>query len=128
MIDDPDTGGFFQAARRNRLAAKFCRACGAPIHLPRPFCPSCRSRDLEWRDLSPNGRVYSWTVVEHQVHPAFPVPYTILLIELDDMPGVRLVGNIAGDAVLNIGDPVRATFDPAGNEVIFPQWTVLDRR
>jgi uncharacterized OB-fold protein len=72
--------------------------------------------------------VYSWTVVEHQVHPAFPVPYTILLIELDDMPGVRLVGNIAGDAVLNIGDPVRATFDPAGNEVTFPQWTVLDRR
>jgi uncharacterized OB-fold protein len=62
------------------------------------------------------------------VHPAFPVPYIILLIELDDMPGVRLVGNIAGDAVLNIGDPVRATFDPAGNEVIFPQWTVLDRR
>jgi uncharacterized OB-fold protein len=124
VVDDPDTGGFFQAAARGALAVQFCTVCGTALHLPKPCCSSCRSPEVEWRDVPPRGRVYSWTVVEQQTHPAFPVPYTIVLVELDHPPGVRLVGHLPGRPALGIDDPVRADFGHQSDDRPIPQWTL----
>ena len=45
-------------------------------------------------------------LAEHQVHPAYVVPYTIVLVELDD-PGVRFVGYLPGAPELIDGQPMR---------------------
>jgi len=120
--DDPDSAGFFEAARRGELVVRTCAACGAHLHLPVAYCHRCRSFDTRWTAMSGRGRLYSWTVVDHQVHPAYPVPYTVVLVELDDAPGVRLVGSLPGVPELVAGQPMHVRFDTMEEGVVLPQW------
>src|SRR5579864_4597 len=88
---DPDTRGFFEAAARGELVVNVCAECGAVLHLPRPYCHHCGSFTVDWRAVSGRGRLVSWTTVYQGFHPAFEIPYTVVLVELDDAPGARLV-------------------------------------
>ena len=97
--DDHDTGGFFEAAAPGRAGVRACSACGAVLHVPAGrTAGTCGSWDGEWRPVAGTGTLHSWTVADHQVHPAYPVPYTIVLVDLDDAPGVRLVGYLPGSS------------------------------
>ena len=121
VIDDVDTGGFFAAAARGELAIRVCSECRADLHLPRENCPRCGAFSQEWRTVAGAGTLYSWTVVEHQVHPAYPVPYTVVLVELDDAKDVRLLGRLDGRPSLEIGQPLQAWFEQVGDATL-PQW------
>jgi uncharacterized OB-fold protein len=121
VVDDLDTGGFFEAARRGELAIQVCDGCGTVLHLPRAYCRACGSWDTHWQPTSGRGRVYSWTTVDHQVHAAFPVPYTIVLIQLEDVPA-RLVGHLAGAPELTEGQPMEMWFETLDDGVVVPQW------
>jgi uncharacterized OB-fold protein len=118
---DRDTGPFFQAARESKLIYRFCKTCGQGIHLPTKFCGRCGSDDSEWRESTGTGTLFSWTTVTHQVHPAFPVPYTIVVVTLDDAPAVRLIGSLPGDRQLRAGQPMKVAFGLPGAESL-PQW------
>lgn len=121
--DDHDTAGFFAAARRGQLALKFCRACDRLLHLPREACFACGSPESEWRAVPGSGRVHAWTVITHQVHPAFPVPYTVALIDLDGLEsGARLLAHIRGEADLRVGQPMRVRFERDRNGTVLPNW------
>ena len=120
--DDLDTGGFFAAAQRGELVVRACAACGAFLHLPRAYCRTCGSWEGHWVPVSGRGHLYSWTVAEHQVHPAYPVPYTIVLVELDDAPGVRLIGSLPGSPQLIEGMPMQVRFDTINDGAVIPQW------
>jgi uncharacterized OB-fold protein len=122
VIDDHDTKGFFAAAQRGAIAVLRCAACEAVVHLPLPRCPRCSSLSLDWHDVRPTGRIHSFTRVVHPTHPAFEVPYTVVLIELDDEPTVRLLGHLPGTPEVQIGQNVEATFDDVRGEVVVPQW------
>jgi uncharacterized protein len=122
VVDDRDTAGFFAAAGRGELAVRACARCGTFLHLPRAYCRACGSWDGHWQPVSGSGHLHSWTVVEHQVHPAYPAPYTIVLVELDDAPGVRYVGNIPGRPDLTDGMAMRVRFDALDDGVTLPQW------
>jgi uncharacterized OB-fold protein len=120
---DPDTAGFFAAAAREELAVCACGACGAVLHPPRAYCAACGRWETVWRTVSGRGRLYSWTTVEHQTHRAFPVPYTIVLVELDDAPEARLVGYLPGRPELEAGMPMRVWFEPVDEDgTRLPQW------
>lgn len=121
VIDDRDTGGFFEAARRHELVVRVCDRCDALLHMPRAYCRTCGSWDGRWQRVSGRGRLYSWTTVEHQVHPAYPVPYTIVLVELEDMPEARLIGHLPGVPDLTEGRAMRVTFEHV-DDVVLPQW------
>ena len=125
VVDDADTGGFFAAAARHQLVVRACRSCAAVLHLPREHCGYCGSWDTGWRDVAGTGRVVSWTVVEHAVHPAFPVPYTVLLVEIDGADGARLVGSLEGRPLLYDGAPVRVRWEHLWDETVLPQWELV---
>ena len=80
-----DTLPWWQAAAEHRLVVQACAACGATRHPPGPRCPCCRSADVEWRDLSGRGAVYSYTVVHQAFVPALGdrLPYVVAAIDLD---------------------------------------------
>ena len=124
VVDDYETSGFFRAAARGALGILFCAHCNEVLHLPVPYCSKCGSSESSWRDVSPTGAAYTWTVVEHQVHPAYPTPYTVVLVELDCLPGVRLVGSMPGRANLAVGTRMIASFVDIGDGVSIPEWTV----
>ncbi len=123
--DDPDTAGFWEAARRGELAVRVCPRCETAVHFPRAYCDRCPGSPTEWRAVRPRGTLYSWTRCEHQVHRAFPVPYTVVLVELDDHPAVRLVGYLPGTPELEIGCPMGATFEALADGTVLPQWAPL---
>ncbi|WP_163895282.1 Zn-ribbon domain-containing OB-fold protein [Mycolicibacterium hippocampi] len=126
VTNDPDTAGFWLAAQRGEVAVCVCANCGAVLHLPRSYCHSCRSWTTEWKVVAPWARLVSWTVAEHQVHAAFPVPYTFVLVELDGAPGVRLGGYIAGRPDLRVDSRMRAHFVTTSDDVTLVNWIPND--
>jgi uncharacterized OB-fold protein len=58
----------------------------------------------------------------HQIHPDFPAPYTLVIVELDDAPEVRLVGRLEGEPQLTPGMPMQVWFEKLGEGPTLPQW------
>jgi uncharacterized OB-fold protein len=122
LLQDEITAGFHEGAAAGVLRVQRCTACGACRHPPRIFCPTCGSGSSEWRAVSGRGRVWSFVVAHPPLLPAFEpfAPYTVVTVELDEDPTIRIVGNIVerlGDppgavdpATVAIGEPVRAAF------------------
>ena len=126
VVDDPDTAPFFEAAKRHELVVQLCNQCDAVLHLPRAYCQECGSWDTRWQVTNGRGRVYSWTVVEHQVVASMPVPHTIVLVELEEYPAARLVGHLPGVVELEAGQPMRVWFEDVNDDVVLPQWEPID--
>ncbi|MGZ4121446.1 MAG: Zn-ribbon domain-containing OB-fold protein, partial [Actinomycetota bacterium] len=84
----------------HRLLVQRCRACARWIWQPRPICPSCHAADPEWTQVSGDARVVSWTVLHPPVLTVWQdkLPFVVLLVELDDAPGVRMIGQFVDDA------------------------------
>jgi uncharacterized protein len=121
VVDDRDTGPFWSAALNGSIAICVCNQCGEALHLPKAYCHHCGSWDINWRQVAGKGKLYSWTVVRLQVHPAFPVPYAIVVVDLDEAPGVRLLGYLDGDPHLTAGQPMQAYMENIA-DVTLPNW------
>ena len=119
---DLDSQPFWEAARRGELVVQVCAPAGHVLHLPTGYCHRCDSFDVTWRPVAGRGTVHTWTTVEHAVDPDFPVPYTIVLVELDDEPGVRFVTDLPGRPELAVGLPMVVRFDPLSDDVTLPRW------
>jgi hypothetical protein len=87
-LPDRDTAPFWEAQNRHELAFQRCAKCAHVRYPVGPTCPECLSFDFEWVVSSGRGKVYSYTVVHHQTHPAFPAPYTVVLAEMEEGPRV----------------------------------------
>ena len=107
------------------LAIQRCAACAAVQHPPEEVCHRCGGTEFHYRAVAPRGTVYSFVVVHYAANPALAesVPYAVALVSLDELPEVRVVGNIPSvdPAELDIGMPVAAFWDERA-EVLLPQW------
>jgi uncharacterized OB-fold protein len=108
---DRDTAPFWEAQANHELKFQRCSQCRHVRFPVGPMCPQCRSFDFDWVASSGRGVVYSYTVVRHQTHPAFEVPYTIVLVTLDEGP--RLIAQLRtpADTPVQIGAPVRVEWE-----------------
>ena len=121
-VDDRAHTGFWEAARRGQLVIEKCKPAGHVLHLPRGYCHLCDSFEVEWVPVSGQANLHTFTIVEHQVHPNFPAPYAVVLVELDEVPGVRFLGNLPGRPELSIGMRMTVTFDALSDTVTLPRW------
>jgi len=120
---DRDTEPYFDAARQGKLVVKVCNNCGNGLHPPTPDCPFCGSHNTEWKEASGRGTLYTWTTVTHSIHPSFPAPYVIVVVQLDDIDRVRLVGHMPGEhPELYDGMPMKVVFDRLDSDVVQPNW------
>lgn len=99
-VADGDTQAFWDAVAEHKLVVQRCSSCSTWIWQPRPLCPRCRSRDLTWSQVNGNARVVSWTALHPPVLAVWAdkLPFVILLVELDDAPGVRMIGQLVDDS------------------------------
>jgi uncharacterized OB-fold protein len=125
-IHDRETRGFFEAAAQGRLVYRACEACGHASHPPMAHCAHCGSWDTAWRTAKGTGVLHSWTVVGHQLHPDFPTPYTLVVVELDEAAEVRLVGRIPGEPALAVRQPMQVWFERVADDTVLPQWRAAD--
>jgi uncharacterized OB-fold protein len=104
-----------------------CASCATLQHPPEEICHACGSMAFDHQALAPTGTVYSYTVVHYAANNALAdsVPYTVVLVSLDDAPTIRVVGNLPGTDV-NIGMPVVAEWEEHtaedGTTILLPQW------
>lgn len=115
------------------LPLQQCTACGRLQHPPEDVCGGCQARTFGVHTSTGEGRVESVAVVHHPVHPSLAdhVPYAVVVVSLDDAPGVHAVGNVGGRPAgeVAIGQRVRVVFeavtDPETDErLLIPQWEV----
>lgn len=95
-MPDRDTAPFWEAQNQHQLRFQRCSVCDAVRYPIGPLCPECRSFEFEWITSSGRGVVHSFTVVQHQTHPAFAVPYTVVLAEM--VEGPRVIAQFRGTA------------------------------
>jgi uncharacterized OB-fold protein len=114
--------GFWEGIERRELVFQKCKGCGAWLHPPRPVCPKCRSFEKEWGRSSGKGTVYSWVTYHESPHPAFKVPYSVILVEMEE--GVRLVSNLIDTKPeeISIGMPVEVVFDDVADGLTLPKF------
>ena len=110
-IPDRDTASFWEAQNDHKLKFQRCAQCQAIRFPVGPLCPQCRTFEFEWITSSGRGTVYSYTVVRHQTHPAFPAPYTVLLVELEEGPRVIAQLRAPEGTTVTIGAPVRIEWE-----------------
>ncbi|MGW0862328.1 Zn-ribbon domain-containing OB-fold protein [Streptomyces sp. NPDC002611] len=98
-VTDPDGAPFWEYAARGELRVQGCVECGELRFPPRPCCPHCQSFEAEWRLVSGGGRVWSYVVPHPPLLPDYAelAPYNVVVVELDEAPRIRLVGNLVAE-------------------------------
>jgi uncharacterized protein len=132
-LDDDDTAGFWAGTAAGELRVEACGSCGRWRMPPRPMCPHCRSLAVAWVVSSGRGTVWSFVIPHPPLLPAYSAlaPYNAIIVQLDDDPSIRLVGNLVehetaainsvDPATIRIGEPVRVVFQQTG-DVSLPRW------
>ena len=92
-----------------RLMGTVCKGCGYASFPPRADCPECMSGEFEWKDLSGEGTVMTFTRID--AAPAGfdeEAPYTIGVVDLKETG--RLLawfGDSIEESEIEIGMPVQ---------------------
>jgi uncharacterized OB-fold protein len=135
--NNPIDAPFWRAALEDRLVVQACGRCQRARHPPRAMCPNCQSMEVVWSQASGRGRIWSFAVPSPPLLPAFAAltPYVTAVVELDDVPGIRIVGAVldatSGDiagvdpARIKIGAAVEVHFVRFADDVALPCWRLL---
>jgi len=120
-LPDPETAFFWEATARRQLEILRCQTCRTWIHYPKPSCWNCGSGDLKPEPVSGRGTVYSYTVT-HQDVPGYTAPFAVVIVELEEQAGLRMVSNVVDvpPEDVRIGMPVEVTFQPVAEDVWLP--------
>lgn len=117
---DADNAPFWEAVDRHEFVLQRCSACNHYMQPPRPMCPLCHSMDtIEWVPSEGKGTIYSYVnfTTDRMAYPAMKVPYSVVLVELEE--GVRIVANPLdfGPDEVEIGMPVEVAFDDISDDL-----------
>lgn len=110
------TQPFWEGTREKKLMIQYCPVAKKYQFFPRPVSIFTGSRDLEWREVSGKGELYSYTITE-RARPPFGgnEPFAIGLVNLDE--GVRIMGNLIGveRSSIKIGMRLKPAWAPLSN-------------
>lgn len=123
-------GAFEETEQGARLLGSRCLGCGVAYFPRTPICrnPSCDDKRVENVQLSPRGKIWSYTIQVFK--PPLParfddpfVPYAIAMVDLPEK--IRILGMVSTDdpGSLKIGQDVETVIEAAyhdeeGNEVV----------
>jgi len=101
---------YSEALKQNKLLGLKCQACGAITVPPKMVCRQCTSSDMEITEIKGTGKIRTFTTVfVASEGREDEVPYTIVMVELDEGPWI--MGNL-GDF-----DPAQASMELVGKKV-----------
>lgn len=109
-----------------RMRLQRCKSSGKFQYPPGPSCPECPD-ELEWAEISGRGTIISWTIFHRQYLPAYPVPYNVIAVRLQEGPVI--ISNLEGESPDGswIGEPVVLVYAQMPDGVTLPRFK-LERR
>lgn len=123
----PETDAYWTAAANGDLLVQECSACGLVYHYPRSLCPDCFSENVEWREASGHGEVYSYSAARTMSGwPEDDLPLVVAYVQLDEGP--RIMTNIdANPEDIEIGTRVEVRFvDTEEEDVAIPVFVPIE--
>ncbi len=123
-VPDEASQPFFDAAAEGKLMLKFCGACNRWLNYGVEFCDNCFSTNVEWKQSSGKGTVYSFVIMHQVIHPGFAsiVPYNVAVVELEEGPRLHTnLLDIENDQI-QVDMPVEVTFERLENDVTVPKF------
>ena len=132
-LADDEGAPFWAGCAEGELRVQRCSNCGLLRMPARPMCPRCRSLEHTWDAMSGRGTIWSFVVPHPPLLPAYSslAPYNVIVVTLDEDPGIRMVGNLVADkdaeinsvdpSTIEIGTPVQVVFHQV-EDVTVPRW------
>ncbi len=107
---------FWEATREKKLVIQYCRKTGRYQFYPRATSIFTGRRDLEWREVSGRGKLFSYTVIRRAREPfQGHEPFVLAVVSLEE--GVNVMADLIHcdlDAI-RIGMPVVPYWAPLPN-------------
>lgn len=117
-------GEFYEHCKNHALHFQRCDDCETFRHVPREMCAACGSWNWSWIPSTGRGRVFTFTVVERPMHPAFATacPYAPVVVEMEE--GVRLLSEVKdiAPADLQIDMRVEVVYDDVTGDLTLPKF------
>ncbi len=109
---------FWQALKENQVKIQQCNSCDGWVFFPRNHCSHCLSHDLDWKEVSGEGTLYSYTLTRIPTMPEFAdeMPQALAVVELAQ--GVRVNTTLidVAEEDIKVGMPVKAVFDKVSKD------------
>lgn len=112
----------WESVRARKLALQQCAACGTFRYPPGPTCAQCLSTEHVWTPLRGGAEIMSWVVFHRGYLPAYPPPYNVIAVKLDE--GTMMVSNLEGATPEGswIGRRVALTYVTMPDGVVLPRF------
>ncbi|NQV56961.1 MAG: Zn-ribbon domain-containing OB-fold protein [Rhodospirillales bacterium] len=118
---------FWDGAKNKKLMLQFCKDSGKYQFFPRPNSVYTGRRNVEWREASGDGEVYSFTITR-RAPPPFrgKEPYVIGSIQLAEGPRImaEIIGCDEGD--VKIGAKVKIAWDEMNEDFNYPVFELAE--
>lgn len=109
----PVSQPFWDGLADERIVIQYSPSADEYVFYPRTLAPRTLADDLEWREISGRGTLYTFTVAERPTAPpwADAVPQLLAVVQWDEGPRIstELVGVEPDD--LRVGQRVEPVFD-----------------
>jgi uncharacterized OB-fold protein len=122
LYDQP----MWRGIRARNMELQRCCECGTWQYPPGPGCHACLSEHLEWSSISGEGTILSWAVFHRQYLQAYPAPYNVIAVRLDEGP--VMISNLEGEHPTGnwIGQKVRLTYADMPDGAVLPRFSLAD--
>ena len=115
---------FWEACRDHTFLVHRCTACGR-AYWPFSTCLDHGSAAMAWQPASGLATVHTYAVVHHTYDPAFPAPYVVAVVQLDEGPFFHT--NVVGCPVddVHVGMRVSVIYDEIDDDTVLPRFVPL---
>ena len=104
---------FWDGLREGRVRIQYSPSSDQWVFYPRSHAPLTLADDLEWREITGEGTLYTYTIARRPTAPDFAgqEPQIIAVVELDEGP--RLTSTLVNvvESSIAVGMRVRPVFD-----------------
>ena len=109
----PVTKPFWDGLREHKVKIQYSASADRYIFYPRILAPGTLADDLEWREVSGAGTLYTFTVADRPTAPpwADALPQFLAIVELDEGPRLSTELVDADPGALRVGMRVKAVFN-----------------
>ena len=125
----PETKHFWEGTRAGELRLQRCLRCEKAYFPPRPFCPSCGSREVGTFRASGKATLYSYVINHRPAAPGFTPPYAIAVVTLEEGP--RMMTNIVDcpqtPEALELDMALEIAFEKLDDEITLPLFRPVGR-
>lgn len=111
-VKTPTTAPFWDALAEHRIRIQYSPSLGEYVFYPRVLAPRTLADDLEWREISGLGTLFTYTIAERPVAPQFAadVPQLLAIVQWDEGPRISTEIVNADPATLSLGMRVKPVF------------------